>query len=329
MTPTAPAEETAVTALSASDTVPADSGNPAQHVSPITPAQGGWAAIILLIIQNVVGGLAQYWHIPLGWPLLLAFVLTILGFFALLPYPMRLLQGDSRFTTRPRLGLVLGASVLAFIASRGLLLFGASVWPAALNATQPLLSSGGQFIPLLLAVGIGIPIAEEIAFRGLLLRGLERARGPVVAAGLSSLLFALAHGSPLQILAIFPLAWSMARAVQYSGSLWSSVGMHILNNSLTVIFYFALQSKAANWPVVGFETATANRVPLTLGLAGLLVGLTALAVVTVWLKPRFAAQPAENPPRVWTISTIMLLLLAVAGVVFTVWQLLRPVQPNF
>lgn len=281
---------------------------------PLTPAQGGWAAIILLLMQNLLGGLAQYWHLALGWPLLLAFALTILGYFALLPYPMALLRGDSRWHTRPRIGQTLGAFLLGVVASRGLLIFGISLWPAALGAMPEFLSKSSDLLPLFLAAGLCIPLAEEIAFRGLLLRGLERARGPVPAALISSALFALAHGSPLQVLAIFPLAWVMARAVQYSGSLWTSVGMHMLNNSLAVLLGALLQGKLSASPLGGLELATSQRVPLTLGLAGLLVGLSALAIATVWLKPRYAAPQAAQAPRVWTVSTILLLVFVLFGV---------------
>lgn len=300
----------------------------AVQASPLTPAQGGWAALILLVIQYTVVGLAQYWRAPLGGAMLLAGALVLLGYFAFLPYPSRLLRADERWRTRPRLGVTLGAYVLGSLASSGMMLFGSSLWPAALSEVPHYLSKGSDQMALLLAAGLVIPLNEELAFRGFLLRGLERARGPLFAALLSALLFSLGHGAPLQVLAIFPLAWTMARAVQYTGSLWTSVIIHALNNSVASLVWMLTSSGTIDSALGGAFLDTGVRVPLGLGVAGLLVSLAALSIATAWLKPLRAASAVKPAPRVWTVSTLLLLLLTLTNVGFNLRQLLFTPHPS-
>ena len=287
---------------------------PLSTVAPITPAQGGWAALLLLVMQNLVSFAAlRWWGLPLGTALLLSFAGTVLLFFVTLrPTAQRLFQ-DSRWRTRPSLGVALGAFALAFVASRAILLFVLSLWPAGAQTVPQFLSKGPDVWVLLLVAGFLIPVAEEVAFRGLLMRGVEYARGPLTAALLSSAFFGLAHGAPAQVIAILPLAWLMARAVQHSNSLWTSITIHVLNNSLAVGLAAFLQGRdlgALTGDVGGLK------IPLTLGLAGLLVGAAALFIGTLWLSPRSAPVPDPRLP-LWTFSTVLLGVLVLAAVAFS------------
>ncbi len=285
----------------------------------ITPAEGGWAAITVLGLQNLVSAVAIARGLPLGAALLLSFLSTALVFGLMMRRTAAALLRDSRWRTRPHLGVVLGTFALAFVASRAVLVFVLSVWPQGAQTVPEFLSKGVDVWVLLLAAGFLIPLAEEVAFRGLLMRGLERARGPLFAALTSSLLFGLAHGAPAQVIAILPLAWLMARAVQYSGSLWTSVGVHILNNALAVGLGSFLQGRDLGG--LGGDLA-GLKIPLSLGLAGLLVGAAALAVGTLWLKPRPAA-PAERRLPILTLSSVVLLVLVLAAVAISTAPLLR------
>lgn len=298
------------------------------YASEITPAQGGWGILLLLSVQYMVVGVAQYWHAPIGAALLLAAALTFSGYMALLPYPMKLLREDSRWRTRPRLSVVLGGYLLGSLATGGMMLFGSSLWPAAISEVPHFLSKGGDQLALLLAAGLLIPLNEEIAFRGLLMRGLERARGPLFAALLSALLFAMGHGSPLQVLGILPLAWVLARAVQYTGSLWTSVGIHMLNNTVTTLVWMFLPQKLLDSALGGAALDTAPRIPLSMGLAGLLVSITAVSILTVWLKPKHAAPIAQPAPRVWTVSTLLILIPILSNVAVSLWRLLFAARPS-
>ncbi|AZI43223.1 CPBP family intramembrane metalloprotease [Deinococcus psychrotolerans] len=281
---------------------------------PITPAEGAWAALIVLGMQNLISALAtRVFHLPLGVSLLLAFLSTVIVFGLTMRRTALALFQDLRWRTRPNWGVMFGAFGLGFVASRALLLFVLSLWPQGAQTVPEFASKGYDMWVLLLVAGFLIPVAEEIAFRGLLLRGLEWVRGPIFAAVVSSLLFGFAHGAPAQVIAILPLAWLLARSVQYSGSLWTSVGVHILNNALAVGLGALLQGRDMNALTGDLASTT---IPLSLGLAALLIGVAALVVGTLWLTPRTSPAPALRFPSwpVWTASTLVLVVLVLAVV---------------
>ena len=290
---------------------------PADFFPVITPAEGGWAALTVLTMQNVVSAIAlRLWGLPLGVALLLSFLSTALLFGLTMRRTAAALFRDSRWRTRPKWGVALGTFGLAFVASRALLVFVLSLWPQGAQTVPEFLSKGYDVWVLLLVAGVLIPVAEEVAFRGLLMRGLEWARGPLFAALLSSLLFGLAHGAPAQVIAILPLAWLMARAVQHSGSLWTSVTVHVLNNALAVGLGALLQGRDLS--ALGGDLSGV-KIPLGLGVAGLLIGAAALVIGTLWLTPRPAIVSPLSPPRlpVWTLSTLLLAVLVLAAVVIS------------
>ena len=280
---------------------------------PITPAEGGWAAIIVLVTQNAVSAFALSRGLPLGAALLLSFLGVVLIFGLMMRRTALALFSDPRWRTRPSVGVVLGSFALAFVASRALLLFVLSLWPAGAQTVPEFLSKGTDVWVLLLVAGFLIPVAEEVAFRGLLMRGFEWARGPLFAALVSSLLFGLAHGAPAQVIAILPLAWFLARSVQYSGSLWTSISIHMLNNALAVGLSAFLQGKELS--ALGGDI-TGVKIPLTLGLASLLIGVAAVVIGTLWLTPRRVPAPEARSPQwpVWTLSTALLGVLVLAAV---------------
>ena len=291
---------------------------PADFYPVITPAEGGWAALTVLAMQNVVSALAlRLWGLPLGVALLLSFLSTALLFGLTMRRTAAALLRDSRWRTRPHWGVALGTFGLAFVASRAILVFVLSLWPQGAQTVPEFLSKGYDVWVLLLVAGILIPVAEEVAFRGLLMRGLEWARGPIFAALLSSLLFGLAHGAPAQVIAILPLAWLMARAVQHSGSLWTGVTVHVLNNTLAVGLGAFLQGRDLS--ALGGDLSGV-KIPLGLGVAGLLIGAAALVIGTLWLTPRpEVVSLSLAAPRlpVWTRSTLLLAVLVLAAVIIS------------
>ena len=280
------------------------------YTSGPRPLDGNRAALLLLVTQNVVTGvLVSLAKVPLGLSLLLSFVATaLLAFLLLRPALGRLFQ-DVRWKTPPAVWTALGALVLGVIASRGILVFVQSVYPQSLGKIEQFQTTGWDRWALLLAGGLLIPFAEEVAFRGLLTRGYERARGPLFAALASSLLFGLAHGVPAQIAAIFPIAWVLARSVQHSGSFWTGVVVHALNNGLSLLLAIAL-SGSKLMDQAQKQLADLKALPLQLGLAGLLVAAAAMFVATLWLKPR-SDLPAPVGGPVVSGSLVVLLVLIV------------------
>ncbi|GJM21501.1 MAG: hypothetical protein DHS20C15_14160 [Planctomycetota bacterium] len=85
-----------------------------------------------------------------------------------------------------------------------------------------------------IAMGIVIPFAEELLFRGALYGGLRYRLGPWRAAFFSGLIFAVIHLDPAHILPLTGLGILLAWIYERTGSLAAPALVHILNNLVTL-----------------------------------------------------------------------------------------------
>lgn len=92
-----------------------------------------------------------------------------------------------------------------------------------------------SFWPMLLWVGIVVPIAEELIFRGLIFRRLLDDMRPGWAIGISAFLFGAYHGNMLQFLYAGILGACFAYCYYRLESLWASVLLHMGANCWSVI----------------------------------------------------------------------------------------------
>lgn len=79
------------------------------------------------------------------------------------------------------------------------------------------------------------PLVEEYIFRGVIMQPLRK-YGDGFAVIASSVLFALAHGRPTNIIFAFGAGVAIGFAVIYSRSLWVGIIIHALNNGFSVFF---------------------------------------------------------------------------------------------
>lgn len=105
----------------------------------------------------------------------------------------------------------------------------------------------GMFGQMLYVVSISFApaLAEELAFRGIILGGMRK-YGNMNAVIISSLLFALMHGNMRQIPFTFVFGIAMGIATVLSNSIWPAVVAHFLNN-----FFAAMLGVAGQH---GYET---------------------------------------------------------------------------
>jgi membrane protease YdiL (CAAX protease family) len=95
-------------------------------------------------------------------------------------------------------------------------------------------------IGLILMGGVAVPFAEELFFRGVLYIWF-RGHWPVWPSVIvSALIFAVAHLDIAVGLTAFVLGLVLALVYEYSQSLWTSVLIHALNNSLRLILLYIL-----------------------------------------------------------------------------------------
>jgi membrane protease YdiL (CAAX protease family) len=81
-----------------------------------------------------------------------------------------------------------------------------------------------------LLFGAVSPVCEEVAFRGILFRGLAARLGPALAILLTSVLFAAFHQTLPQMLLMTFLGAYFALLVRLTDSLWSGMIAHAINN---------------------------------------------------------------------------------------------------
>ncbi|MFA4836348.1 MAG: CPBP family glutamic-type intramembrane protease [Dehalococcoidia bacterium] len=86
------------------------------------------------------------------------------------------------------------------------------------------------------------PLAEEIFFRGFLFTGLRRRYGWLMAALISSAIFALMHLEPYAIPPLFLLGFLFAYLYHRSNSIWIPIAMHFIVNSIAMIGEFIINN---------------------------------------------------------------------------------------
>ncbi len=136
--------------------------------------------------------------------------------------------------TLPSMFIALGVSVIGYTASVAvsafLGLFG--VQPVMADFSFPQNPAAAAIF--ILNITVLAPFVEEIVFRGVIMNMLRRF-GDCLALLLSSILFAAVHMNLVQM----PNAFIMGLVIGYftlcTGSLWTGVFIHILNNSLVLL----------------------------------------------------------------------------------------------
>jgi hypothetical protein len=119
------------------------------------------------------------------------------------------------------------------------------------NPQLPFLAPNGRFswtgaVGMFLLAGVLVPWVEELFFRGVLYRWARRGMGVFASAALIAVLFGLVHGHPVVGVAVMPLGFLAALVYEYSGSLWSSVVVHAVNNGVKILLLYAILAAGLN-----------------------------------------------------------------------------------
>lgn len=95
-----------------------------------------------------------------------------------------------------------------------------------------------SFLLMLLIIGFIGPFSEEMIFRGILFRGLNKFASGFISALISGLMFGLLHFNLNQFFYAFFLGLIFAAVNYATGSIFSSAVMHIVVNSHNVILLY-------------------------------------------------------------------------------------------
>ncbi len=90
---------------------------------------------------------------------------------------------------------------------------------------------------ILLSVGMVLPVAEEIFFRGIVHTAFQNKKGFKIGVVISSLVFALAHLDLTVLPILFILGVVLAYAYYKTESLLAPALMHMTNNTLVFLLY--------------------------------------------------------------------------------------------
>lgn len=126
-----------------------------------------------------------------------------------------------------------------------------------------------SFIITLLSVGIMPALVEEFAFRGVILGTMRKYMSDGASIFLSAALFGLLHGNLVQIPFAFGVGLILAYATVYTGSLIPGMILHCLNNTMSVIFSFALADTSPM--IAGIVSLLYYLVLLLVGICGLIM----------------------------------------------------------
>jgi uncharacterized protein len=127
---------------------------------------------------------------------------------------------------------------------------------------------GGNKLLVFLSVGIVAPIVEEVIFRGLVFRELERSLRVRAVVVIQALLFGVYHFNLAQGLYTVFLGIVLGLALVWTKSIWAPIIIHMVNNSVS--FAFSL---------VGAENSV---VLLIVGLI-LIAGIVLFPIMLVYL----------------------------------------------
>ena len=112
-----------------------------------------------------------------------------------------------------------------------------SYFPEDIEKMESMYGPMSKCIPGVIAGVILAPIAEEILYRGILLRGMLKMRWyPWIAIPMSALLFSIMHGTTYQTIDIFPFGIIVGWLYWRTKSLYPGIFMHIVNNAIAFGF---------------------------------------------------------------------------------------------
>jgi len=132
------------------------------------------------------------------------------------------------------------------------------------------------------AIGLLAPFAEEIVFRGAILKVLLEKLSPWTAIVLSALLFALIHLNPAQMPHAFLVGLLLGWMYKRTGSILPGIAYHWTNNSMAYVIYALFPDP--NLKLVDLCGGSTQNELMAVGFS-LLILLPALFQLHLWMRP--------------------------------------------
>ena len=132
------------------------------------------------------------------------------------------------------------------------------------------------------AIGLLAPFAEEIVFRGAILKVLLEKLSPWTAIVLSALLFALIHLNPAQMPHAFLVGLLLGWMYKRTGSILPGIAYHWTNNSMAYVIYALFPDP--HLKLVDLCGGSTQNELMAVGFS-LLILLPALFQLHLWMRP--------------------------------------------
>ena len=263
-----------------------------------------WSAV--LVVRLVNSGAVPYTFTVQQVIQILYTLLTILVPFAIGAFFVKKVQKRDTLLLldRPKSGILfveaLGigcmAIVVANVVTAGLVQFfeGNGVTFDSYKPESP--TSGYQLAWMLLSNAIVPALVEEFALRGVMLQSLRK-YGDAFAVFASAILFGIMHGNMTQAPFAFLLGAVLAMLVIMTGSLWTSMAIHLINNTYSVLMNTLFER--GDDLLTSMVTVSVNTLALIYGAIAL-VYLFGLHRGKEGVKARYMpGGPAKEGIRTW------------------------------
>lgn len=153
------------------------------------------------------------------------------------------------------------------------------------SVTSIVVDSGSDLALTLIFVALIPAVAEEYLFRGNIARGLSK-NGYFFAIGVSSALFAIMHGNPLQLVHQFILGVACSVLYFSTRSLWPPIILHFLNNATALVMgYFESKGQTINFDAGWYVLISA---------AGLVLSVLLLWAIIILCRRYKEKHPANE-----------------------------------
>lgn len=184
---------------------------PGHEPHPTLPIRAAWGAVITLLVSIIASRYLLKAISVFAWPI--AVYVAILAVVGYAPALVWCWHASRRWGTG-RFGADVGLRARWVDAGWGPVTWGACLvaqvvvgvvvvalkvpFTSNIKDVSQLHADRGYVVSLLVLAVVAAPIAEEIVFRGVVLRGLLSRYGAVVAVGMQGVLFGLAHFDPIR-----------------------------------------------------------------------------------------------------------------------------------
>ncbi len=130
------------------------------------------------------------------------------------------------------------------------------------------LTTASVILPYIVKTAVLPALIEEFAMRGVVMQSLRK-YGDWFAIIMSALVFALLHGNMVQIPFAFIAGIAIGYAVTVTGSMWTGVLIHFLNNLASIIMQIGIDN---------FSESTAAVITMTVVFAIMISGIVCAAI---------------------------------------------------